>query len=281
LADRFKKVTLEILVATMNRNNLDFLIPMFPFAHFSEFSILVVNQTDEENLLLSNFSNVRILNSFENGLSKSRNLALKNTIGEIAIIADDDVIFLPNFQETIIDAHQKNSDFSIICFQTLTTENKPYSKYWKQEFAMKEKHFLNVLSIELTFKTQDLKEKNVIFNEHFGLGAQFQDAESLFFLRRANRSQAKVLFSPQNIVMHEEYSSSDEIVSDRLLYAKMAGFYKKYQSLAYILLLKFVFYLLRKKLISTSQIVPKLKIGSKGISDYKALIKTKKENFYD
>ena len=274
-------MTLEILVATMNRNNLDFLIPMFPFAHFSQFSILVINQTDEINLLKSEFPNVRILNSFDIGLSKSRNMALQNAIGEIAVIADDDVVFLPDFQEVIVKTHKKNNDFSVICFQTLTTKNKLYSNYSKREFIMKDKHFLNVLSIELTFKVADLKQKNVIFNKYFGLGAQFQDAESLFFLRRANHNQAKILFSPQNIVIHEEYSSSDEIASDRILYAKTAGFYKVYKSSAYILLLKLLFFLLRKKLILKSQIIPKFKSGLKGIQDYKILLKTRKEDFYN
>ena len=47
----FKKEDLEIVIATMNRNSLDFLIPMFPFCHFSNFPILIVNQTHENKLL--------------------------------------------------------------------------------------------------------------------------------------------------------------------------------------------------------------------------------------
>jgi hypothetical protein len=64
----------------MNRNSLDFLIPMFPSRKFFEFNILIVNQTTENQLLNSEFPTVRIINSFEKGLSKSRNLALKNAI---------------------------------------------------------------------------------------------------------------------------------------------------------------------------------------------------------
>lgn len=280
MAEELKKEDLEILVSTMNQSTLDFLIPMFPFAHFSEFSILVINQTNQDNLLNSDFPKVRVVNSFEKGLSKSRNLALRHAVGKIALVADDDVVFLPDFDTKIIESYQQNKDFSIICFQTLTTKNNPYSKYKNQAFNMKEKHFLNVLSIELTFKIQDLSEKNIVFNEYFGLGAKFEDAESLFFLRRANHNELKILFSPKNIVIHQEYSSSDEVVSDRLLYAKMAGFYKKHQFLAYFLLFKFVFFLLRKQMISISEIVPKIKVGLAGISDYKALLNTKKEDFY-
>ncbi|WP_296151794.1 glycosyltransferase family A protein, partial [uncultured Flavobacterium sp.] len=213
MADEFKKSDLEILVATMDRSNLDFLIPMFPFAHFSEFSILVVNQTTAENLIISDYENVRVINSYEKGLSKSRNLALKNTEAKVALIADDDVVFLPGFDSKILEAHRRNKDYSIICFQTLTNKNLPYISYRKEQFWMKEKDFRDVLSIELTFKHEDLQKKNIIFNEYFGLGAKFQDAESLFFLRRANYNQLKVLFCPENIVIHEAFSSSDDVAS--------------------------------------------------------------------
>jgi len=281
LADELKKSDLEILVATMNRSNLNFLIPMFPFAHFSEFSILVINQTDGENLIISEYENVRVINSYEKGLSKSRNLALQNTSGKVALIADDDVVFIQGFDSKILKTHQINNDFSVICFQTLTDENKPYSIYRKEEFWMKEKDFRDVLSIELTFKPEDTRKKNIFFNEYFGLGAKFQDAESLFFLRRANHNQLKVLFSPENIVIHEAFSSSDDVASDRLIYAKMAGFYKRYNSRAYFFLVKFVFFLVRKSYISFKEIIPKFKIGLNGIQDYKNLLKSKSESKYD
>jgi len=281
LADEFKKSDLEILVATMNRSSLDFLIPMFPFAHFSQFSILVINQTTAENLIVSDYENVRVINSYEKGLSKSRNLALKNTAGKVALIADDDVVFLSCFDSKILEAHQRNADYSIICFQTLTSENRPYISYRKEQFWMKEKDFRDVLSIELTFKPEDLQKKNIIFNEYFGLGAKFQDAESLFFLRRANYNQLKVLFCPENIVIHEAFSSSDDVASDRLIYAKMAGFYKRYSSGAYFFLIKFIFFLIRKGYISSKEVTPKFKTGLKGIQDYKKLLKSKLENKYD
>ena len=104
LTNEFKNQDLEILVSTMNRNTLDFLIPMFPFCHFSEFSILIVNQTQENNLLHSDFLSVRVINSFEKGLSKSRNLALKNAKGKIVLLTDDDVVFETDFQAKIIDS---------------------------------------------------------------------------------------------------------------------------------------------------------------------------------
>ena len=281
LAEEFKKSDLEILVSTMNRNNLDFLIAMFPFADFTDFNILIVNQTENDKILNSGFSNIKVINSYEKGLSKSRNLALKNASKKIGLIGHDDVVFIEGFDAKIIDSYNQNPLASLITFQTKTFENRPFRKYKKNNFWLKEKDLVWILSIEITFKIEELKKKDIHFNELFGLGAKFQDAESLYFLRRANYQKQKILFEPKDIVIHEETSSSDEITSDRWLYAKTAGFYKRYQSFSYILVFKMVFYLLRKKLISYKQITHKLNIGMSGINDYKKLIKNNSEHFYD
>lgn len=281
MADEFKKTDLEILVSTMNRSNLDFLIPMFPFAKFSDFNILIVNQTNENSLIKSNFPNIKVVNSFEKGLSKSRNLAIKNATGKIVLIADDDVQYLENFEENIIDNFNQNKEASVICFQTKTTENKPYSNYKSEKFLMNKKQIFWVLSIEIVFKSDEIKKKNVVFNEHFGLGAKFEDSESLFFLRRVIHNNLKVLFVPKYIVKHKKYSSSDELNSDRWLYARAANLYKRFQKFSYFLLFKLVFFLLRKKFISFTEIRHKTKVSLKGIQDYKALLKSKSEHYYD
>ena len=67
----FTETDVEILISTMNQNSLDFLVQMFPFLHFSNLQILIVNQTQTGKELLSIYPNVRIINSFEKGLTKT------------------------------------------------------------------------------------------------------------------------------------------------------------------------------------------------------------------
>ncbi len=275
--ESFKKTDLEILVSTMNRDNFDFLVSMFPFDHFSNFSILVINQTSPEHILVSEYESVRVVNSFEKGLSKSRNLALQNAVGKIALIADDDVVFLNDFDQKILDAHHINPEVSLICFRTINSEGNLVRYYPNGNKVLKSNELIWVLSIEITFKIDKIRENNITFNEHFGLGAQFEDAESLYFLRNAHHKSLKILSSSEPIVIHHQLSSSDEVTSDRWLYAKSAGNYKLHQNFAYFLVFKNVFFLWRKKYILTAQIFPKIKIAFNGIRDYKKLILDKKE----
>ena len=65
------KTRLEVLISTMNRNSLEFLDAMFIHNDKSEFQILIVNQTQEGKVLKSDQFNIRVINSFEKGLSRS------------------------------------------------------------------------------------------------------------------------------------------------------------------------------------------------------------------
>ena len=74
----------------------------------------MVNQS-LENVLYSDYENIRVINSKEFGLSKSRNLAIEHSNKELCWILDDDCIVLPDAVETIVNAHNKN-DITILFF---------------------------------------------------------------------------------------------------------------------------------------------------------------------
>ena len=157
-----KEIPLEILVATMNRNSLEFLYHMFQHNTIDDFQILVVNQTTEDCLLESNIDNIRVINSFEIGLSRSRNLAIRHAIGEICLIADDDVIYIKDFDKVILKNYETVSNAHLITFKTLTTENKPYSNYPDRILSLGS-FYKKVLSIEISFKRQALVDNQLFF----------------------------------------------------------------------------------------------------------------------
>lgn len=281
LEEKYTNDDLEIIVSTMNRNSLDFLFPMFPFSSFSNFSILIINQTVENCLLISEFPKVRVVNSYEKGLSRSRNLGIKNAKGKIVLIADDDVVFLENFREIIIKGYNKNQNVTAICFQTVTKEGHLYSKYPKFRNELNRRKLRKVLSIELACKLEDLKMKNCVFNEFFGLGSNFEDSETFFFLKKIKYKGLNVVFLPFSIVIHEPFSSSDDASSDRVIYARMAGFYKSHGVVSYLLLLKYMFFLIRKYNLTVVEIKRKFWVGLSGIYDYKIILNNKLDSRYE
>ncbi|MBT0608840.1 glycosyltransferase [Aequorivita echinoideorum] len=266
--DTYKTSDLEILVATMHRTSLDFLDNMFSKTKISDFKILIVNQTNEDESLKSSHPNIRVINSLERGLSKSRNLAIKNAEGLICLNVDDDVVFIDGFSEKIIDAYNKHNA-EIITFQTLTTKNEPYWDYPKHAMPHNKYISQKTLSIEISFLVEELKKLKLLFDERFGLGAQFEDAENFVFLNDAKKKNLLLYFIPDFITIHPPLSSSDDVATDRLLYAKAAIKTYAYGNLSYLWVFKFVSFIVRKKYVPFSEIPRKIKIGFKSISDYK------------
>ena len=270
----FSKNDLEILVATKNRENLDFLALMFPFEHFSKFNILVINQSTS-SVLISTFETVRVINVNETGLSKSRNLAIKNASKKICLIADDDLIYFSNFDIGIITAFNQNSDVSIITFNhQRETLNKPLNRFQKVTNHTL-KTIWNVSSIEIAFQVKDIEENNLNFDENFGLGSYFETAEEYLFLRDAIMIRLRALFYPLTIASHPLISSGENQGEDKILFARAALLYKTKANLAYIWLIKYVFFLVRKSYIKGNECMIKFKMGLSGIRKYKELVKIK------
>ncbi|UOK41249.1 MULTISPECIES: glycosyltransferase family 2 protein [Flavobacterium] len=228
----YREEDIEILVSTMNRDSLDFLIPMFPFCHFSKFSILIINQTESSKLLISNYPNIRAINSFEKGLSKSRNLAISNAKGKILVIADDDVAYQTDFSSKIINAFNRFQDAVAINFCAVKS-NGCYIKKYPSDSKTKLNTFdiFNVSSIEMTLNKAILDKAEVQFDENFGLGAAFEMGEEAVFLFDLKKKMMKIVFEPQIIVKHEALTTSEktsEIERYYIMGALLTRIFKNY-----------------------------------------------------
>ncbi|HET8838719.1 MAG TPA: glycosyltransferase [Flavobacteriaceae bacterium] len=269
-----KKVSLEILISTMNRTDLRFLKPMFPNRELSEFNFLIINQTQPDRILETNFPNIRVINSFEYGLSKSRNLALKNSIADVALIADDDVVYSPKFDKIILKAFQKYQAASLITFQMKCPNNQHQKKYIHQE-----RKLTTLLrqpkpsSIEMAFRPDDLRKNDLYFNENFGLGAEFPSGEESLLMLEMLRKNLEIYHIPSIIVEHAGESTGSQKGSEKSIWALSGLKYLEYGNRSKLWLLKFVFSLVQKKIISLSKAIWAYKIGTKAITRSKEIFK--------
>jgi len=276
LASNYTRQDVEILIATMHRNSLDFLIPMFPFAHFSDFNILIINQTSENHILVSGFPNVRVINSFEKGLSRSRNLAIQNASKEIGLISDDDVVYYKGFDDEVANAFNQLTEASVVTFnhQRIGLE-KPQNDSLNP-YIHNSKTIWDVCSIEIALKPGDSNKNKLYFNEDFGLGSHFETAEELLFLRKALQLNANPHYFPSVIVSHPLLTSGDDQGSDKLVFARAALSYELRKVLTYIWLPKYLLFLYRYKFIQKNEFVKKFKAGLSGIQKFRQLQKENK-----
>jgi hypothetical protein len=261
---------LEILIATRDRLNLDFLSSMFPFKKFFNFNILIINQS-KEGVLVSDYSSIRVINSKEIGLSKSRNLAINNAVKKICLIADDDVVYSENFDKHIISAFSKLINPAIVTFNHqrigLDKPKNNSPKAYKHTL----KSILNVCSIEIAFRLDEIKKNKIYFDEYFGLGSFFETSEENLFLRKALGLKLDSYYYPSVIVSHPLLSSGTQEGKDELIFARSALIYKTKGNYVYFWLLKYLFFLLRNNYIKGSECFEKFKIGLSGINKLKEL----------
>lgn len=260
---------IEILIATMNRTNFDFLKKMFVNVNFSDFYILIVNQTTENELLISDFQNIRIINSFEKGLTKSRNLALSNTSKKLLVFTDDDVVFQQNFQHKIIEVFNKYINHDGFRFQYLNSENKLSKKYPKGfQSTLSQFETLNASSVELVFKTESLINAKMRFDENFGLGANFFMGEEPIFISDGIKKGLKFGFVPEIILTHSQPSTGHKTAVSEIYFIQSAVFYRIYGKIYLFWIALKLFFDIKQRKINFTKIFYLSKQALKGKKAY-------------
>ncbi|MBO0459362.1 glycosyltransferase family 2 protein [Enterococcus hulanensis] len=187
---------MEVLIATMKRNSLDFLDEM----NIKTDSI-IVNQLGKIQLNSNEYkgNKLTIKNSLEKGLSKSRNLALSLSTADICLIADDDIKYVPDYEKIILDTYNEYPEADIIAFQVDRVGGERAklfrsTMHWENRFSL-----FKISSVEISFKRKSIEQKKLSFNELIGAGTKFGQGEESVFLTDAYNNGLKILYVPIKI----------------------------------------------------------------------------------
>ncbi|WP_297332361.1 glycosyltransferase family A protein [Flavobacterium sp.] len=269
MAGEYTKEDIEILIATMDRQDDVFLKSMFPFMDYQEYKLLIVNQTTGENKLHIQHNNIRVFNVFEKGLSKSRNFALKNANGKICIFTDDDIIFKENFSDNILLAFNEIPNAGLISFRTENENGSPFKKYPKfKKKIINIKDCLNVMSVEIAVNLQIVKSTGCRFDERFGLGAQFGMGEEAIFLSCLMQKKIDIYSYPKTIVVHPHLSTHTKVAVKDKYYIQGAFFSKLFRYNYIYWVLRKIMYELKQHKIRLNQVLPAITAAKKGRADF-------------
>lgn len=113
----------EVIISAMHQKDLS----IIDATHIQS-DALLINQCDEDSYVEENreYGKIRCISTIERGLSRSRNMAISNAIGDYCLICDDDELLYSGYVEKIIDAFEQHQDADIICFK-IKIEGKKYS----------------------------------------------------------------------------------------------------------------------------------------------------------
>lgn len=161
---------------------------------------VVINQSNNENTYIINVngisvSKIKFINTKERGLSKSRNMALRNATGDICLICDDDEILNRDYVEKIQTVFINNPKADIIAFQIADAGKKYPNKKKKIGYL----GALKLASWQLAFRRKSIIDNDIWFDETLGSGVSKAGGEENMFLYDCLKKGLNIIFVPITI----------------------------------------------------------------------------------
>lgn len=157
---------------------------------------LIINQCDIEKSEDCQFNNAegkichaRMIYSKERGLSKSRNMAIRNATGDICLFCDDDEILETDYEAKIINSFKQYPEESILVFKI----NHPKRVYSSKTYQIGFFKALRVCSWQIAFKRSQIQTK---FCEKMGSGTGNGGGEENKFLVDCLKKGLKIRYIP-------------------------------------------------------------------------------------
>jgi glycosyltransferase involved in cell wall biosynthesis len=190
-------MSVQVLISTMNESDP---IKLLEKMNISSDAV-IVNQCgyEKEEIFYIKNHKITYLCCNETGLSRSRNKAISYANdNDIALLADDDLVYVDNYSELIKKAFDENPDYDIIRFK-VEGINKEFKSYGKKSKRLGYLTSLKTSSVEIAFRPQKIKNANIKFNEQFGAGSVYRMGEENIFLFECLRKGLKIKYVPIKI----------------------------------------------------------------------------------
>ncbi len=158
---------------------------------------VVINQCNQEGTRVhpTAHGTVRIYDTCQRGLTKSRNMAIGRSDADICMLCDDDEVFVPDYQEILRGAYEKLPQADVIIFKMT---NRPAS-FPDRVMRLRFPKTMKVSSWQISFRRESLIRSGVWFDELLGAGTGNGAEEELKFLLDCERAGLRIYFVPEEI----------------------------------------------------------------------------------
>lgn len=161
---------------------------------------------------------LKVIFSPTRGLSKNRNILLRESSAPYCLIADDDLDFIPAGLQAIIEAFDKSPGLDIIALQYSNQGGETKIKYPDAPFDLDRPpkgYFIS--SVELAFRRESIIKERIFFNENFGVGSKYPCGEEDLWLHDGLHQGLKGEYRPAMIAVHYGLSTGIRNMGDPLV----------------------------------------------------------------
>ncbi len=158
---------------------------------------VIINQCDRNDITSIYTENgvVEIISTTTRGLTKSRNMAIARSQGDVCVLCDDDEILVDNYQKIILEAFEAVPDADVIAFD-LANHN---CSLRKKRQRLKFPKTMKICSCQISFRRSSIVNKGIKFDELLGAGTGNGAEEELKFLLDCQKAKLKIYYVPQVI----------------------------------------------------------------------------------
>lgn len=171
---------------------------------------IVINQCDYNSVEVFTIINklgkscrIKYINTTERGLSKSRNMAIRNSNADICLLCDDDEVLDDDYVEKIVSVYSNNPDYDLVAFKFRNLVKNYSDKSHKIGLWQ----CARVSSVQISFKRSELILSN-LFREDMGAGSGNGAGEENKFLVELWKNKVRMFFVPIEIGTLLENSNS-------------------------------------------------------------------------
>lgn len=255
----------EILCTTMNQQDFTKLKEMNVHAN-----ILFANQASETRYEELEFEGktARMITTTTRGVGKNRNLGLIYAKGDICLLADDDMVYVDDVEEIVLNEFKRLPKADAIIFNVISSNPERKQVFNKRCKKMTKFSRNPYGTVRIAFKLNQIKRKNIWFSTLFGGGAVYPSGEDSLFIKDMLRNGMKVYISNKVIGYVKQIESSwFKGMDEEYFYGKGAFIQASRKGIfKYLYVLYFA---LRTKNLSPVPFMKKIKALLGGMKEYK------------
>lgn len=177
--------------------------------------------------IIKNRSDIIYITTCTTGVTKSRNIGIDNSTGDVLLFCDDDVIYKDNIYNTITRVYEnKKIAFATFPYSYSDNLNVPAPKFKSTSYNHSYKSILSVGTIEITCKRESLISNNIKFPEDMGAGTELFICDEPVFLSRLIKKNLTGIYIPTLICSHPRLSSGSVFNEKNAFLSRLLCFIK-------------------------------------------------------
>lgn len=233
------RMKVEVLVSTMNQKDISIVDKMN-----IKGDCIIINQCKKDSYI-EKWENNRLIRMYsfnEKGVGRSRNNALMRSDADICIMADDDMVYVDNYEEIILKEFNQNPKADMIIFDVTIFNQKGKTNKVKRNGRVRFFNSLRYGTVNLAFKRKKILGSNIFFSLLFGGGAEYGAGEDSMFIWDCLKNDIKIYSSTSKIANVYNYESTwfegfnDKYFFDKgALFCALSPFFKQLFILQFVI----------------------------------------------